>query len=173
MLVAAAALAAPGCASAPANRNPVGETFPSVRGESLVGKETRIPEDFAGERVLLLVGYVMETQFDIDRWILGLLQAEATVRFLEVPTIEGMVPGLFAGRIDDGMRRGIPREDWPAVVTVYGDAGRIVRLTGKEKPRNARVLLLDEKGEVIWFHDRGYSARLVLEIKNLTEKSDE
>ena len=65
------------------------------------------------------------------------------------------------------MRRGIPEEDWGAVITVYGDAGEIVRLTGNENPANARVLLLDETGKVIWYHDRGYSPRLVLEIANL------
>jgi hypothetical protein len=95
--------------------------------------------------------------------------AKVTVAVREVPTIKGLVPGVFAGMIDGGMRRGIPEEDWGAVITVYGDAGEIVGLTGNENPNNARVLLLDEKGRVIWFHDRGYSPRLALEIARLCE----
>jgi hypothetical protein len=162
---------ATGCASTPPNRDPVGEVFPSVRGESLAGEDYRLPEDFAGRKILLLVGYVMNSQFDIDRWLLGLLQAEVDVPFIEVPTIDGLLPGMFAGQIDSGMRKGIPREDWPAVITVYGDADEIVRFTGKENPRNARVLLLDEDGKVIWFHDRGYSARLILEIEELISEN--
>ncbi len=163
-LVALLALAG-GCASTVPNRTPVGERFPSVRGESLDGKEYRLPEDLAGKKAVLLVGYVMETQFDLDRWLLGLAQAEVGVPVYEVPTIEGLLPGVFAGAIDSGMRSGIPSEDWAVVVTVYADAGDIVAFTGNDRPRNGRILLLDETGKVLWFHDRGYSARLALELK--------
>ncbi|MDK2970820.1 MAG: hypothetical protein PWP23_575 [Candidatus Sumerlaeota bacterium] len=71
--------------------------------------------------------------------------------------------------IDEGMRSGIPREDWRSVVTVYKDAGRIVRATGNENPRNARVLLLDKTGRIVWFHDSGYSAGKMLELKSVAE----
>ena len=55
------------------------------------------------------------------------------------------------------MRKGIPQESWKDVITVYGDEKRkIADWTGTENPRNARVILLDENGKVIWFHDRGY-----------------
>jgi hypothetical protein len=62
------------------------------------------------------------------------------------------------------MRRGIPQEDWPAVVTVYSDADKIISMTGNESPRNARVILLDKDGTIRWFFDRGYSADRVLEL---------
>jgi len=162
--VAALAVLAAACATPQPNRDPVGERFPPVEGTALDGERVGIPEAFAGRRVLLLVGTVMEAQFDIDRWILGLMQAEVPVEIREVPTIEGILPALASPWIDGGMRSGIPEEDWPAVVTVYGDAGAIVRFLGNERPRNARVILLDESGTVIWFHDRGYAPRLVLEI---------
>jgi hypothetical protein len=155
------------CGSTRPNRDPTGERFPSVVGESLAGEEVKVPEDLRGKKALLLVGYVQETQFDIDRWLLGLLQAEVPVRILEIPTIEGLAARLASGWIDGGMRRGIPEEDWSGVVTVYGDAARITELTGTENPRNTRAILLDERGEIVWFHDRGYSPRLVLEIDRL------
>ncbi|MCU0725667.1 MAG: hypothetical protein MUE73_07750 [Planctomycetes bacterium] len=155
------------CASTIPNRDPTGEVFPTVVGESLAGEEVRLPEALAGRKAVLLVGYVMETQFDLDRWLLGLAERQVPAQILEVPTIKGLLPGLFAGAIDSGMRSGIPSEDWPSVVTVYGDAGRIVELTGNETPRNGRVFLLDERGRILWFHDRGYSARLILEVDRL------
>jgi hypothetical protein len=96
------------CASTIANRDPTGQLFPSVVGESLSGEEVRLPEALAGKKAILLVGYVMETQFDLDRWLLGLAQGEVPAPILEVPTIEGLLPGLFAGAIDSGMRSGIP-----------------------------------------------------------------
>jgi hypothetical protein len=163
LLCSALALAA-SCASPTPNRDPVGEMFPSVEGESLAGAGVRLPEDLAGAPAVLLVGYVQRTQFDIDRWILGLLQAGIEVRMIEVPTIAGLVPTALSGMIDSGMRGGIPEEAWDDVVTVYGDADAIISLTGDEGPQNARVLLLDATGRVVWFHDRGYLPGLALEL---------
>ncbi|MAW59289.1 MAG: hypothetical protein CMJ94_00485 [Planctomycetes bacterium] len=153
------------CSSPIPNRNPMGESFPIVVGESLEGEEVRLPEAVAGEVAVLLVGYKQNAQFDIDRWLLGLLQAGVDARLYELPTIPGLVPTVISGWIDDGMRLGIPKEDWGAVVTFYGDAARpIAELTGTERGRNTRVLVLDQKGQVVWFADAGYSARLALEL---------
>lgn len=151
-------------------RDPMGETFPSVVGTSLDGREYRFPEDFRGEPLLLLIGYVQDAQFDLDRWLLGLMQAEVRVKAYEVPTIAGMVPRMISGYIDGGMRRGIPDEDWGSVVTVYGGAHKIVALTGDENPNNGRIVLLDEHGKVIWFWDQGYSARRVLDLEKAVEQ---
>ncbi|MBN8550690.1 MAG: hypothetical protein J0M12_15355, partial [Deltaproteobacteria bacterium] len=67
----------------------INRPFPQVKGQSLAGKETIIPDAFAGKVTLLLIGYQMKTQFDIDRWILGVLQAEIPVEIVELPTIPG------------------------------------------------------------------------------------
>ena len=156
------------CASTLPNRSTLGEPFPAVQGNSLDGTSTRLPQDVAGAPCILLIGYTQRSQFDIDRWILGLMQLESQVRLIEIPTIEGLLPGLFANRIDDGMRGGIPREDWPSVVTVYGDATKIREFTGTESESNARVLLLDDSGTVRWMTDRGYSASQVRALHEAT-----
>ena len=82
------------------------------------------------------------------------------------------MPGLIAGQIDAGMRRGIPEEDWGAVVTVYGDGDKIVDFLGNERPRNGRAVLLDATGRVVWFRDNGYSAGNVLSLKAAIESLD-
>jgi hypothetical protein len=152
-----------GCSSYP-GRDPSGETFPSVVGESLDGRRMALPGDLAGSPALLLVAYKQKTQFDVDRWVLGILQSGIDVRVLEVPTIRGWAPRLFAAGIDEGMREGIPPPEWASVVTVYGDAAAIARFTGDEG-RNARVLLLDARGRVVFFHDKGYSPATLLRLK--------
>jgi hypothetical protein len=177
-LLLLACLGLVGC-SAPKVVDPasiVGQRFPTVRGESLEGVATTIPDDLltnaAGRPVLLLVGYKQFTQFDIDRWMVGMLQLKTPVMMVEVPTIAGMVPGLFANQIDGGMRDGIPKELWGSVVTVYSDADKIQAFTGTANPMPARVLLLDATGRVVWFHDRGFSPILVQEldakVRNMT-----
>jgi len=159
-----------GCSSPIPNRNPVGEPFPSIVAEPLDAESKddriRIPEDFAGKPLLLLVGYVQDTQFDIDRWLFGALDADLNVELREVPAARGMAARLASGFIDGGMRRGIPKAEWGAVATTYGStAETIAKVTGTERPRNARVLLLDGSGVIRWFHDQGFSAGTLIALR--------
>jgi len=160
----------PSCAASYDNRDPTGEVFPTVTGKSLEEERITIPDDLAGQPVILIVGYKQSTQFDIDRWFLGLLQAEVQIPIYEVPTIPGLVPTPVSKWIDDGMRSGIPEGDWGAVVTLYrGQAKPVAQLTGNRNGQAARVLVLDDRGEIVWFSDRGYSARQALEVAELAE----
>lgn len=162
-----------GCAHRHPARNPVGEAFPSVEAKALDGTPLRFPNVVAGEPAIIMVAYVQDAQFDVDRWLIGLTQWDLKVRFYEMPTLPGWAPRVAKGFIDSGMRGGIPAEDWGAVVTVYGDAPKLVRLTGNERTRNARVLLLDRNGKIRWFHDRGFSAgtmRQMIEILQQVEQ---
>ena len=167
--VTACALFLISCGSTLPNQNPTGLYFPQVSGTSLTQEVKLIPDTFEGAPVVLLVGYTQRSQFDLDRWILGLIQADVKVRLAEIPTIEGLFPGMFANRIDSGMRRGIPEEDWGSVITVYDDASIVVAFLGNERPNNGRILLLDADGKVRWLWDRGYSATAVLSLKAAVE----
>jgi hypothetical protein len=159
-----------GCASnvtAPSNIK--NSTFPSVVGTSLKGEAINIPESYAGKTALLLIGYVQKAQFDIDRWILGALQADVKAEIVEVPTIAGMVPQMVQGFIDGGMRSGIPQSDWGSVVTVYKDANKIIHALGNERPQSAYAVLLDKQGRIVWSSNIGYSAAQVLELKKMAD----
>ena len=159
-----------GCSSSIENRSPTGERFPVVNGQSLDKEAVELPTDLAGRPAVLLVAYKQQAQFDVDRWLMGFLQAGTELAILEVPTIPGIVPSLASKWIDDGMRGGIPKEDWSVVVTLYGSAAApVVELTGNENGQNTRVIVLDDSGDVIWFDDTGYAPRKVLEINRLLE----
>lgn len=147
-----------GCASYeyPSKVN-LGEKMVEAYGESLEGEAVVIPNDFAGQQTLLLFGYVQDSQFDIDRWLIGLDMTETQVAVYEIPTIKGMLPRMFKTVIDSGMRKGIPKELWKGVVTVYEDGDKVQRYTGNQNPNNARVMLLDNAGNVLYFYDRGFS----------------
>lgn len=152
------------CQTPYARRDPTGEIFPSVSGTSLNGEVMSLPQSLAGEPALLLIGFEQDSQFDLDRWALGLWQSDFALRVIEVPTIPGMIPRVISDRIDSGMRSGIPTEDWASVITVYRDADAIVRFTGSENPRPGRVLLLDAASQVTYFHDRGYSTGALVRL---------
>ncbi len=153
-----------GCTPETPRQQPVDSKFPQVQGTSLEGNIYTIPDEFIGEPTLLLIGYIQDSQFDIDRWLLGLVQLEVPIAVREIPTVRGLIPRLIANKIDSGMRSGIPKEDWGAVITVYKDADVIANFLGTEDPLNARVALLDANGNVIWFHDRGYSAKWISDL---------
>lgn len=143
--------------------------FPSVRGESLAQKSVRIPEDYRGKPTLLLIGYAQKAQFDIDRWILGVLQADIPVQIVELPTIAGMMPQMVQGFINNGMRKGIPSDDWASVVTIYEDAPKIIAALGNERPQSAYAVLLNNDSRIVWSSSIGYSASQIIELKRTVE----
>ncbi|AEP30715.1 hypothetical protein [Brumicola nitratireducens] len=145
----------------------VGEKMVKASGESLEGETVVMPNDFTGQQTLLLFGYVQDSQFDIDRWLIGLDMTETQVAVYEIPTIKGMLPRMFKTFIDSGMRKGIPKELWKGVVTVYDDGDKLQRYTGNQNPNNARVMLLDASGHVLYFYDRGFSVEALNGVKAL------
>jgi hypothetical protein len=158
------------CASTHPRQNPTGRLLPEIEGSTLDGTQVLLPRNLAGGPAVLLVGYKQRSQFDIDRWLLGMEQASVSVRRYELPTIPGLLPRLWSGRIDAGMRSGIPEEDWSAVITVYRDADILARFLGNENPLPARVVLLDQEGRVAFFHDEGYSVATLMRLREAIER---
>ena len=161
-----------GCTKQYVNQNPVGQMFPTVTGQSLENIRHEIPDYFSGRSVLLLVGYKQDSQFDIDRWLIGLDMTGTRVDVYELPTIQGMLPRMFRTKINDGMRAGIPKELWKGVITVYADGEAVQAFTGNENPNNARCILLNAQGKVVFFHDQGFSVEALNALrKALVETS--
>lgn len=151
----------------------IGKAVPSFNGEALDGRRVVFPGEVKGAEKspsLLLVAYVQEAQFDVDRWVLGVLQAKAPVRILELPTIEGLAARLAKGFINRGMQQGIPQQDWPAVITVYDEAKVLASFVGGIPGNNACALLVDNAGIVRWVHREGYSPRELLEMIREVQK---
>ena len=161
-----------GCATDYTNKNPTGHMFPDISGQSLDKKSYRVPQDFSADKTLLLIGYRQNSQFDIDRWMIGLDMTNTKLPVIELPTIQGFFPRLFNNKIDEGMRSGIPDELWQAVITVYKDGSRVQAFTGNEKPNNARVVLLNDTGRVIYFHDRGFSVDALNKLRKAVERRE-
>ena len=155
-----------GCSTQYVNQSVTGEKFPSVSGQNLEEKSVNIPADFKGNITLLLVGYKQNSQFDIDRWLIALDMTATDVDVYEIPTIQGLFPQMFSTMIDNGMRKGIPKALWKGVITVYEDGESIQAFTGNEKPNNARVLLLDKNGMIVYFYDQGFSVSALNEFRS-------
>ncbi len=166
LLLTLALLITSGCSSQYPNQNVTGKAFISVSGKNLENEEINLPEDFKSDFTLLLVGYKQNSQFDIDRWLIGLDMTKTHIDVFEVPTIQGLFPRMFSTMIDNGMRKGIPKALWKGVVTVYEDGEKVQKFTGNEKPNNTRVLLIDKNGVVVYFYDQGFSVAALNEVRS-------
>jgi hypothetical protein len=158
------------CSSSYKNMNPLNKKFPSVSGNALDGKLWNIPENMKGNTSLFLIGYKQDSQFDIDRWLIGLDMKKINVPTYELPTIKGLFPRMFSTKIDEGMRRGIPKSLWKGVITIYKDGDKVQEFTGNEKPNNARVIYIDDKGIIQYFHDEGFSVQALKKLISTIKK---
>ncbi len=153
-----------GCTSTYPNKNVTGQPFPIVFGNTLSGERTQIPSFVKGDTVIFLIGYKQDSQFDIDRWLIGLDMKQVDTMAYELPTIAGLFPRMFSTMIDNGMRRGIPKELWGGVITIYQDGDTIQEFTGNESPNNARVMVINGNGDIVYFYDDGFSVAALNEL---------
>ena len=153
------------CSSQFPNQTVVGQPFPEVTGQSLEREDVVIPQAFEGDITLLLLGYKQNSQFDIDRWLIGLDMTQTRVNVYELPTMQGMFPKMFSTMIDNGMRAGIPKPLWKGVITIYQGGESVQKFTGNTNPNNARVALLDSSGSVRYFYDQGFSVDALNEVR--------
>ena len=158
------------CAGPIKNTSPIGKVIPTIKGVSLSGEVTEIPSVKEGQQILL-IGYKQRSQFDIDRWLIGLEMTGVKIKVLEVPVLGPWFPKFLRKKIDGGMKNGIPSNLWKSVVTVYDDADLIKNFLGTTNPNNARVLLINSKSEVIAFFDNGFSAGSLREVLELIPAS--
>ena len=98
------------------------------------------------------------------------------MKFVELPTIAGMVPSLIGDLIDSGMRSGIPSE------LKVGDDRLMMQNLFSSSPVQRMAFhrgrcCSTRDGRVLYFHDRGFSP---LELKKvqallsgLSERSSE
>lgn len=156
-----------GCATPFPNQKIKGSTFPSVLGDSLDGKKWKIPEELTEKTSILILGYKQNSQFDIDRWLIGIDQLQITTKVYELPTIKGFFPRMFKPYIDNGMKKGIPKDMWGGVITIYKDGKNIQKFTGNENPNNARVVVINNKGVVQFFYDEGFSTSALNKLKSI------
>lgn len=155
-LLAVAALAA-----VPAAEILQGERLPSLRGQSLSGREVILPQDARGRVTLLLLGFTYESRFAVEAWAKRFraeFGSDRRMTFYEVPMIGGLAR-LAKWFIDGGMRRGTAKGDYEHVITVYRETELWKQRVHYADPNGAYLILLDGAGKVAWRHAGGFDDR--------------
>jgi cytochrome oxidase Cu insertion factor (SCO1/SenC/PrrC family) len=69
------------------------------------------------------------------------------------------------------MRKGIPKPLWKGVITIYKDGDKVQQFTGNVNPNNARVILINQTGKILYFYDQGFSVDALKQLKAITNVS--
>ena len=90
------------CSSTYPNKVVIGEKLPTFAGETLSKEKVRFPDLIKGKPSLLLIGYKQSSQFDIDRWLIGLEMMNITFPVFEIPVLAPWFPTFLQNKIDLG-----------------------------------------------------------------------
>lgn len=127
--------------------------FPRVHGDNLERRPFVLPDEFEGERNLVLIAFKREQQFDIDSWIpvaQRLARDHPDFRYYELPTISRNLP-LARWWLDGAMRAGIPdRAAREATITLYLDKAAFRDTLQLPHENTIYALLVDRGGRVLW-----------------------
>jgi hypothetical protein len=134
---------------APGQRN----AFPLVSGINLVGEIVDLPAGFEGPVNLVVLGFEMDQQPDIDTWTEAYERMRNTfpsLRFYEVPVI-GAGSAAFRLWVNNGMHLGILEEDArKRTITIYVDRGKFNAAVGVGTVESIYALLVDRSGRILW-----------------------
>jgi hypothetical protein len=132
--------------------SPADGTFPQMTATNLADQSLSLPQDFAGERNLLLIAFEREQQKNVDTWIHQMKRFEAipAFRYYELPTIE-KTNSMVRWFINSGMRRGIPDPNARArTITLYIDKAPFCQALNITDEKQIYAILVDRYGRVLW-----------------------
>ena len=148
--------------------------FPALDSETLEKQAVRLPQDFRGERNLLLIAFKREQQKDIDTWLMQMKRYEDIdkgFRYYEIPTIERM-NRFMRWFINTGMRTGIPdvkaRE---RTITLYIDKGPFKKSLQIADEKQIYAMVVDRSGNVLWHATGPYDEANGKSLQEFLERS--
>ena len=158
------------CSAVRPPRDPMGSLLPDVVGRGTGDRPVALPGACAGDAAILLVGYSMASQFDLDQWLSGLHDRGIDVPVVELPMAAIVRTRLASTPSADNTQSATPREDWALVIRLTADdATRLTRFLGTGNPVPARVVLIDAHGRVAFFHDGGYDIDALLDLSDVID----
>jgi hypothetical protein len=130
-----------------------GAKFPRLIASNLEKRTFTLPDDFEGNRNLLLVAFQREQQQKVDTWLREMKQFEELdpeFRYYELPTIQS--PNwLVRWFIDTGMRRGISDPKARSrTITLYIDKQPFLKALGIADEDRIYGFLVNRSGQVLW-----------------------
>jgi len=129
------------------------DQLPPLEGTTLSGRSLRLPGDFPGTDVVLVIGFAHGARHDVGAWKAAL--AERGIPFLSLPTAErDTAPESMAG-VAEAMREHVPSGAWDQVVQVHRGGEALMKAFGWQADVFAKLLRVTREGDVLARHDAG------------------
>ncbi len=127
--------------------------FPDLKASNLESRAFNLPQDFGGERNLVLIAFQREQQEQLDTWLKEMKrfqEVDPAFQYYELPTIDKL-NAVARWFIDSGMRRGIPDKNARArTITLYIDKQPFKNSLQLPSEKTVYALLVDRSGNVLW-----------------------
>jgi len=134
----------------------------------------QLPQDFQGERNLLLIAFERGQQKDIDTWLAQMKRyadLDKGFCYYEIPTIESM-NRLMRWFINTGMRSGIPdKKARERTITLYIDKEPFKKSLQIPDEKKIYAMVVDRSGNVLWRATGPYDEANGNRLQEFLEKS--
>jgi hypothetical protein len=148
----------------------LGQSIPRVDVESLNGRPVSLPKDFANKPAIFVIGFSQGGGNQCGHFARKLAKeasvVEGKVVMYQIAMLES-APRIFRSMILHGMRSGIPSAEQERFLPLFHDEAQWKQLVGfnKSAPNDAYLLLVSQKGAVLWTGHGTYSDELFSELK--------
>jgi hypothetical protein len=143
--------------------------FPELKASNLEKREFTLPQDFEGERNLVLIAFEREQQKDLDTWLREMKrfqEIDPGFAYYELPTISRL-NAFSRWFIDSGMRRGIPDKSARGrTITLYLDKNPFKEALGINSEKQVYALLVDKSGNILWRTEGTFDEQKAESLRN-------
>ena len=128
------------------------QEVPLTHGQALDKSVATFPQSGSRKSLLLLISFSHKGEKQCDGWnqrIKPVYLNNPDVDYYELADFQG-VPSFVMHMVLHGMRRQIPKDEWPHFVPLYSSEAEWKKLVGYSAPEDAYLIVVNARGLVLW-----------------------
>jgi len=128
------------------------QTIPATQAKALDGSSVNFPRNDSPKPLLFVIGFSHKSANQCKSWsqrLKPIYARDPRIAYYELADFQG-VPSFVMWMILHGMRREVPKDDWPHFVPLYTDEEKWKKLAGYSAPDHAYLIVADPSGRVLW-----------------------
>jgi hypothetical protein len=130
-----------------------GQEIPVVTGQTLAGKDVKLPADVRGKVAILIMGFSKNSSAQTGAWGKQVAEGpgkDAGVVFYQLPMLES-VPRMIRGMVTRSIRNDTAPEMKEHMLPIFEKEKEWKSLVKFSAADDAYLLVLDGQGKVAWF----------------------
>ncbi|MCG8353057.1 MAG: hypothetical protein MI924_35275 [Chloroflexales bacterium] len=147
-------------------------TFPNLQARNLERRNFNLPQDFEGERNIVLMAFQRWHQSLVDSWIpplKALQERQPELYIYELPILSSIYV-LGRSFIDGGMAFAIPdKRVRETTLTVYTDVKQVLRALQIPNTETINIFLVDRAGQIFWRGEGGHDPERMADLERVVD----